>query len=387
MKQAIELYIHIPFCVRKCNYCDFLSFASDEDTQEKYVSQLINELTFRAALCSDYSVSSVFIGGGTPSIISEKHIADILEAVDKNYYIKPDCEITIECNPASAMRHKFSSYKKAGINRLSLGLQSADNAELKVLGRIHTFEDFLKAYQSARMEGFDNVNVDLINCFPMQSLKTWKRTLKNVLMLKVEHVSVYNLIVEEGTPFYDMRQRGLLLMPSEEEQTAIDGFTKECMAKYGYERYEFSNYAKPGHECRHNIGYWSGVPYIGFGIGASSMFERMRWKNTSSMSGYMNIDFESDADTVCSGLMTEVTALSREDRMSEFVYLGMRLTKGVSATDFRTEFSAQIENVFGEQLEKNIGLGLIEYDGDRYRLTERGIDVSNVVLSDFLLEE
>ena len=386
MRQAIELYIHIPFCVRKCNYCDFLSFSSDEETQGKYVSQLINELTFRAALCSDYSVSSVFIGGGTPSVLHEKLISAIIETIDKNYYVRPDMELTIECNPSSAMRHKFAAYKKAGINRLSIGLQSADNAELRVLGRIHTFEDFLKSYQSARMEGFDNINVDLINCFPMQSLRTWKKTLKNVLMLKADHVSVYNLIVEEGTPFYDMQKRGLLLMPSEEEQTAIDEFTKECMAKYGYRRYEFSNYAKPGHECRHNIGYWTGVPYIGFGIGASSLYGKMRWKNTSDMSAYMGISFEADADAVCSGLMTEVTMLSREDKMSEFVYLGMRLTDGISATDFRSNFGAQIENVFGDALSKNMELGLIEHVGDRYRLTDRGIDVSNVVLSDFLLE-
>lgn len=386
MRQAIELYIHIPFCVRKCNYCDFLSFSSDEETQEKYVSQLINELTFRAALCSDYSVSSVFIGGGTPSVLHEKLISAIIETIDKNYYVRPDMELTIECNPSSAMRHKFAAYKKAGINRLSIGLQSADNAELRVLGRIHTFEDFLKSYQSARMEGFDNINVDLINCFPMQSLRTWKKTLKNVLMLKADHVSVYNLIIEEGTPFYDMQKRGLLLMPSEEEQTAIDEFTKECMAKYGYRRYEFSNYAKPGHECRHNIGYWTGVPYIGFGIGASSLYGKMRWKNTSDMSAYMGISFEADADAVCSGLMTEVNMLSREDKMSEFVYLGMRLTDGISATDFRSNFGAQIENVFGDALSKNMELRLIEHAGDRYRLTDRGIDVSNIVLSDFLLE-
>ena len=167
MKQEIELYIHIPFCVKKCNYCDFLSFPSGTEQQEKYALQLIKELTFRSPLCGEYAVSSVFIGGGTPSIISEKLITEIMQTIDKYYYVKPDMEVTIECNPASAMRHKFTAYRNAGINRLSMGLQSADNAELKMLGRIHTFEDFLKSYQSARMEGFTNINIDLINCFPM----------------------------------------------------------------------------------------------------------------------------------------------------------------------------------------------------------------------------
>lgn len=385
MKQEIELYIHIPFCVKKCNYCDFLSFPSGTEQQEKYALQLIKELTFRSPLCGEYAVSSVFIGGGTPSIISEKLIAEIMQTIDKYYYVKPDMEVTIECNPASAMRHKFTAYRNAGINRLSIGLQSADNAELKMLGRIHTFEDFLKSYQSARMEGFTNINIDLINCFPMQSIKTWKKTLRNVLMLKPEHVSVYNLIVEEGTPFYDMREKGLLLMPTEEEQAEIDSFTAECMARYGFGRYEFSNYSRPGRECRHNIGYWTGVPYIGFGIGAASYFGGMRWKNTSDIGEYMEIDLGGDADEACGRLMKDTVKLTRENRMEEFMFLGMRMLQGVSAGDFRKNFAAEIENVFGAPLKKGIEQGLIEAEGDRYRLTKRGIEVSNVVLSEFLL--
>ncbi len=385
MKQEIELYIHIPFCVKKCNYCDFLSFPSGTEKQAEYAAQLIKELTFRSALCGEYIVSSVFIGGGTPSVISEKLISGIMETIDKYYYVKPDMEVTIECNPASAMKHRFAEYKRAGINRLSIGLQSADNAELKMLGRVHTFEDFLKSYQSARMEGFNNINIDLINCFPMQSIKTWKRTLKNVLMLKPEHVSVYNLIIEEGTPFYDMREKGLLLMPTEEEQAEIDGFTKECMSRYGFNRYEFSNFSKPGHECRHNTGYWTGVFYMGFGIGAASYFEGMRWKNTTDMNRYMEIDFGRDAEGVCEELMTETVRLTRENRMEEFVFLGMRMLKGISAEDFRKNFAAEFDIVFEKPLKSNMEKGLIERVEDRYRLTERGIEVSNVVLSEFLL--
>ena len=386
MKQELELYIHIPFCVKKCNYCDFLSFPGTLRAQEEYVAQLINELTFRAAFCSEYTVSSVFVGGGTPSVIPETLIAAILEAVNKYYYTRPDMEVTVECNPASAMRHKFAAYKSAGVNRLSIGLQSADNAELKMLGRIHTFEEFLKSYQFARMEGFDNINVDLISCIPMQSLKNWKRTLKNTLMLKVDHVSVYNLIIEEGTPFYDMNKKGLLLMPGEDEQAAIDDFTAECMDKYGYIRYEFSNYAKSGKECRHNIGYWKGVPYIGFGIGASSYFEGVRWNNVRNISSYMNIRFDNEDPLKADELLKEnAVKLSREDRIEEFMFLGLRMISGVSASDFRMRFGAQIENVYGEVLRKNTANGLIINEDDNYRLSDRGIEISNTVLSDFLL--
>lgn len=398
MKQELEIYIHIPFCVKKCNYCDFLSFPCSSEVHDVYVKKLMEELIYRSVWCREYSVSSVFIGGGTPSSIHERYIADILETLNKYYYTRPDMEITIECNPASVMRHKFSTYKKAGVNRLSIGLQSADNAELKMLGRIHSFEEFLKAYQSARMEGFDNINVDLIDCIPMQSLKTWKKTLRNVLMLKPEHVSVYNLIVEEGTPFYEMQQKGLLLMPSEEEQSAIDLFTKECMDKYGYKRYEFSNYSRPGRECRHNKGYWTGVPYIGFGIGAASSFAGVRWNNIRDIQKYLALnlkntdgpdpDFKSVAEPVDeadSVLRTDIQKLSRTDRMEEYMYLGMRLTEGVSAEDFRREFGAGIEEIFGEPLKKHAASGLIIKDGERYRLSDRGIDLSNIVLSDFLL--
>ena len=402
MKRELELYIHIPFCVKKCNYCDFLSFHAGEEIQDAYISQLLREIALSSGFAGDYSVRSVFIGGGTPSIISEHHIAGILETINKYYYTKPDIEITIECNPASAMRHKFAEYKKAGINRLSIGLQSADNAELKMLGRAHTFEEFLKCYQSARMEGFDNINVDLISCIPMQSIRTWKKTLKNTLMLKVDHVSVYNLMIEEGTPFYEMNTKGLLIMPSEEEQAEIDRFTLECMKQYGYERYEFSNFCKPGRQCRHNTGYWSGVPYIGFGIGAASCFENVRWNNIRDIRKYLRLDLdgyfggvggpikesmlsETQIESAEQDLRTDVTKLSQNDRMEEFMYLGMRLTSGVSKERFRTEFAKEMDDVFADAIKKNLELGLMEDSGESYRLTDRGIEISNVVLSDFLL--
>lgn len=387
MKPALELYIHIPFCERKCNYCDFLSFRAEPGMHGDYVSQLIKELTGMSAVCSNYSVSSVFVGGGTPSILQAEYIEAILDAVRKHYDLSETAEITIECNPGTIIRHKLAAYKKAGINRLSIGLQSADNAELKLLGRVHSFEDFLKTFQAARMEDFQNINVDLINCFPMQSMNTWRKTLRTVLMLKPEHVSVYNLIIEPGTPFAEMQDEGVLMMPSEEEQEEIDSYTKSYMKRSGYSRYEFSNWCRPGFECRHNYGYWTGVPYLGFGLGASSFFSGYRWKNTSDIGEYLGLDPEKDPDGAAERLRTEVTKLSREDRMEEFMYLGLRCTEGVSAMSFLGKFGVQIDEIFGRPLEKNMGLGLMEQDGDRYRLTERGIDVSNRVLSEFLLEK
>ena len=387
MKPALELYIHIPFCERKCNYCDFLSFRAEPGMHEDYVSQLIKELTGMSAVCSNYSVSSVFVGGGTPSILQAEYIETILDTIRKHYDLSETAEITIECNPGTIIRHKLAAYKAAGINRLSIGLQSADNAELKLLGRVHSFEDFLKTFQAARMEGFQNINVDLINCFPMQSMKTWRKTLRTVLMLKPEHVSVYNLIIEPGTPFAEMQKEGVLMMPSEEEQEKIDAYTKSYMQRSGYSRYEFSNWCRPGFECRHNYGYWTGVPYLGFGLGAASYFSGYRWKNTSDIGEYLGLNPEKDPDGAAERLRTEVTKLSREDRMEEFMYLGLRCTEGVSAMSFLGKFGVQIDEVFGKPLERNMSLGLMEQDGDRYRLTERGIDVSNRVLSEFLLEK
>ena len=385
MEQELELYVHIPFCAKKCNYCDFLSFPASQKVQQDYVNQLLSEIGNTASICGDYGVRSVFIGGGTPSLLEPQHIRAVMDAIRQGYHLNRDAEITIECNPSSAMRHKFSLYQKAGINRLSIGLQSADNDELRMLGRLHTSEEFLKCYQGARMEGFRNINIDLINCLPMQTLKTWKKTLRTVLMLKPEHVSVYNLIVEEGTPFAGMQQEGLLMLPSEEETLAIDSFTREYMEKMGYQRYEISNYAKPGYACRHNIGYWTEVPYIGFGLGASSFFDKLRWSNTRELSDYMAADFRREEGF--SAVRQEVHALSRKEMIEEFMFLGLRMSEGVSETEFLLRFQRRIDLVYGEQLRKFSELGLLSHEEGRWRFTPRGMDLSNAVLSEFLLEE
>ena len=384
MKPNIEIYIHIPFCEKKCNYCDFLSFKSDAGTQGKYMAQLQQELAVMSSESAAYTVSSCFVGGGTPSVLPPDMISRLLDTLRTYYDVADDAEITIESNPGSLMRHKLSEYRESGVNRLSIGLQSADNAELKLLGRIHTFEEFLKTYQTARMEGFDNINVDLIDCIPMQSMNTWRKTLRNVVMLKPEHISVYNLIIEPGTIFYEMNKEGVLMMPSEDEQAKIDEYTRTYMKKMGYERYEFSNWAKSGRECRHNLGYWQGVPYIGFGLGASSYFNGCRWKNTDDIREYMQLDLKNKGIETLGESRREYKELSRTERMEEFMILGLRCTKGVSESVFYGRFGRELSEVYGGQLSKYVGMGLIEHSDGMYRLTERGIDVSNVILSEFL---
>lgn len=384
MKQALELYLHIPFCAKKCNYCDFLSFPAMPAVQAQYLEQLIREIRYTGPACVEYHVVSVFIGGGTPSMLEAVQIGEIMDAVQESFEVDADAEITIECNPGSTLRHKFAAWKRAGINRLSIGLQSADNTELKMLGRIHTFEEFLKCYQGARMEGFENINIDLINCLPMQRLTTWKKTLRSCLMLRPEHVSVYNLILEPGTPFYEMYQKGLLILPDEEEQAQIDAFTRDYMQKQGFQRYEISNWEQKGHACRHNIGYWTGVPYIGFGLGASSYFEDFRWKNTVSLREYMGIRFE-EGRPAFEKMRKELHRLSREEEMEEFMFLGLRLVAGVSESRFLARFGQRMDSVYGKQLEKFTAQGLLLRERGRVRLTERGMDLSNLVMSDFLL--
>ena len=384
MKPNIEIYIHIPFCEKKCNYCDFLSFKSDAGTQGKYMAQLQQELAVMSSESAAYTVSSCFVGGGTPSVLPPDMISRLLDTLRTYYDVADDAEITIESNPGSLMRHKLSEYREAGVNRLSIGLQSADNAELKLLGRIHTFEEFLKTYQTARMEGFDNINVDLIDCIPMQSMNTWRKTLRNVVMLKPEHISVYNLIIEPGTIFYEMNKEGVLMMPSEDEQAKIDEYTRTYMKKMGYERYEFSNWAKSGRECRHNLGYWQGVPYIGFGLGASSYFNGCRWKNTDDIREYMQLDLKNKGIETLGESRREYKELSRTERMEEFMILGLRCTKGVSESVFYGRFGRELSEVYGGQLSKYVGMGLIEHSDGMYRLTKGGLDVINVILSEFL---
>ena len=384
--REMELYVHIPFCVQKCSYCDFLSMPAEDEVKKEYVSRLKEEIRQMSEKYPGRMVKSVFFGGGTPSILPGSAIVKIMDCIREHFQIREDGEITIECNPGTLDVSRLTQYKRAGINRLSLGLQSADDRELKLLGRIHTYEDFLKSFDCARKCGFDNINVDVMSGLPTQKLKSWEQTLKKVTGLKPEHISAYGLIIEEGTPFWkiygydeETRQKGgqPLFLPSEEEERQMYAFTEAYLAKKGYERYEISNYAKPGCQCVHNRGYWDRSDYLGLGLGASSMMDNCRFSNTGSMDAYLK------GQT----LEGEVYRLSRREQMEEYMFLGMRMMEGISRADFLKQFQVTVDFVYADVLKNLKQEGLILDEEGRIRLTDRGIDVSNYVFSQFLMDE
>lgn len=375
--QALGVYIHIPFCVQKCVYCDFLSAPATKERQKAYVEALKREIEEEAKYYSDYKIETVFFGGGTPSILEAEEIAECLAVLRKNYPISQDTEITIEMNPGTATPQKLQGLRKAGVNRLSIGLQSAQNEELKLLGRIHTWENFLQTYDMARAAGFTNINIDLMSALPGQNCETWEDTLQKVLALKPEHISAYSLIIEEGTVLYDQLEQ-YPSIPSEEDDRLMYQRTKELLHAYGYERYEISNYALKGYESRHNTIYWTRKAYVGFGLGASSMVADRRWNNTTDMTRYLAPDTEKKEN---------LQALSAQECMEEYMFLGLRMMQGVSVKRFYQTFGNTMQEVYGMVIDKWIREGYLQQDGDFICFTDKGIDVSNVILSDFLLDD
>ena len=381
--KELELYLHIPFCVKKCNYCDFLSAPAGEETRAAYVDALLEEIRgFDEP--EDYEVVTVFFGGGTPSILPGQAIFRIMEALREKFSFRKGAEITLEANPGTVDKEKLSFYKKAGINRLSFGLQSADAEELKKLGRIHTWEKFLESFQLAREAGFSNINVDLMSALPGQTKESWEKTLRQVLALQPEHISAYSLIIEEGTPFYQLYEKDVErrdageepeLIPSEEEERAMYEATGRILKEQGYLHYEISNYAKPGCECHHNLGYWQRRDYLGFGLGASTLLNPVRYKNTEDLEAYLGGDFSKK----------EFFVLTKDNQIEETMFLGLRVLEGVSKEQFREQFSCELRVVYRKELDKLEKEGLLEEEGDFVRLTSRGIDLSNPVLAEFLL--
>lgn len=379
-KRALELYIHIPFCVRKCAYCDFLSFAAPERAYRDYVEKLIEELYGQSASFQDYCVTSIFLGGGTPSILPAKLVEELFAVLYECFDVAEDAEITIEANPGTLTMEKLETYLQSGINRLSIGLQSSDDEELRTLGRIHCYDDFLKSYQRARQAGFTNISVDLMSALPGQTVQSWKSTLRKIMMLKPEHISAYSLIIEEGTLFYDRYHEDESAFPDEDADREMYHLTKELLAAQGYERYEISNYAKPGYECRHNTGYWTGVDYLGLGLGASSYTHGFRYHNTTDMKEYLSLDLRESGAAAC-----DIQEMSMDEKMEEFMFLGLRMMEGVSGSEFLKRFDQNMWNVYGDVLKKLEKQGLIEVKAPMVRLTEFGIDVSNLVFEEFLM--
>ena len=382
----MELYIHIPFCVKKCDYCDFLSFAADEQTQKSYVAALQKELAFYGAKYKDRRITTIFIGGGTPSWLKEDYMQAIMETVYHYFSVEQDAEITIECNPGTITEHKFEVYRRIGINRLSIGLQSVHNEELKILGRIHTFEQFLKTYDMARKHGFSNINIDLMSSLPGQTPEIFCDSLYQVLKLKPEHISVYSLIIEKGTPFYELyrfdavRQAAGMQtesLPTEEEEYQTTKRTQHILKEAGYHWYEISNFAKPGYECRHNIGYWKRVDYLGVGLGASSLIDNVRYSNTRDLYTYLSVPADSLHETAAQ--------ITRNEQMEEFMFLGLRMRDGFYRDEFTQAFGIPIEAVYGDALNHLQQEELLLKREGRIYLTDKGMDLNNYVVAQFML--
>ena len=371
---SMESYIHIPFCIRKCDYCDFLSGPSGPEEQADYVQALLREIQ-AVEEGEGRSVSSIFIGGGTPSVLDERLLGDILREIRNRFKMEEDAEITIEVNPGTANIGKLQAYREMGINRLSIGLQSPEDRELKILGRIHNYGQFLETYQEARTVGFDNINIDLMSAIPDQTYEGWVKNLRTVAELEPEHISAYSLIVEEGTPFAARK----LNLPDEDTEYNMYEATAQILKEYGFEQYEISNYARKGRECRHNVGYWTRQDYLGFGLGASSLYGKERFANTTDMKKYLENSKNPEK------IREKEPSLTREDEMAEFMFLGLRMTKGISKADFQRCFGCTIESVYGEVLEKYESMELLLEKDGRIFLSREGIHVSNSIMAEFLL--
>ncbi len=385
-KKELSIYIHIPFCIKKCHYCDFLSGPANVEVQERYLQALIQEIRQEAVKYADRQVCTVFIGGGTPSVVSPKWIEKILHTVFECFQVAEEKEITIEVNPGTVDEYKLSCYRKAGVNRLSIGLQSADNKELEILGRIHSAEDFCRTYEYAVKSGFNNINIDVMSAIPGQTLESYQNTLQKVLELNPPpaHISSYSLIIEEGTPFYENTP----VLPDEETDREMYKITNDILDANGYHRYEISNYAKEDYECRHNKVYWQRGDYVGFGIGAASLIDNVRFSNIRDMNKYMNLVEVGNYD----GCKEEQEILSVEEQMEEYMFLGLRIITGVSKERFARNFGKTMDEVYPGLVEQLQNQGLLysyrdEVTEETYiALTEFGLDVSNVVMAEFLLK-
>ncbi len=426
-RKALALYVHIPFCVRKCAYCDFLSAPASEKDKENYVNLLCREIEREADCYPDYRGQTVFFGGGTPTTLRVEQLGRILCKLMECFVIPEktqEPEITLECNPGTVDGSDLKKLREAGFNRLSIGLQSMRNEELERLGRIHTREDFLETFHLARKAGFRNINVDLMSALPGQSVESYAKTLREAAALHPEHISAYSLIIEEGTLFYERygeaeRQRQREgedrehLLPTEEEERQMYEVTEEILEQRGYHRYEISNYALPGYECRHNITYWERGNYLGFGLGAASLMDNCRFTKSRDLKEYEEqlqecggIGGSKEAEKykerykngkkvvpasegkepfTAEYLHRDQQQLSLQEQMEEFMFLGLRLAKGISRREFQDYFHVPIECIYGEVLKKLEEQNFLAGAGDRISLTKQGIDVSNIILAEFLL--
>lgn len=367
----IGLYVHIPFCVRKCNYCDFCSFAGvDKDTRSAYINKMCEEI--ESYKDKEIAIDTIFFGGGTPTLLSPTEFSRIVKSIKNTFSVSDDVEFAMEANPGTTNRAKISELVKLGVNRFSIGLQSIHGNELKKLGRIHDFEDFKKAFNDMRAEGIANINVDLMYGIPEQTKETFRETLKKVTEISPEHLSVYGLILEEGTPFFDMK--GELKLPSEDEECDMYSLASEFLSRNGYSHYEISNYAKPGFESKHNLKYWKDQEYIGVGVSAYSYFNGRRFGNTKSISDYISADSPIAYDE----------PIDLNEEKYEYVMLALRLKDGFSSEDYKKRFGEDFISGREETIKEFVDRGYMSVCGDRIFLTESGFYVSNYILTELL---
>ena len=369
--REIGIYIHIPFCKQKCLYCDFLSFTNKEKYEEKYIKSLIKEIENWKKANKDIKIKTVYIGGGTPSYINSYYISEIMQKLD----LKDAEEITIEANPGSITKEKLEIYKKSGINRISIGLQSTNDELLKKMGRIHTFEEFMQSYELAKQSGFSNINIDLMIGLPSQTMGDVKEEIKEILKLEPTHISVYSLIVEENTKLEKMIKDGALKLLDEDLERKMYWYVKNTLEMNGYEHYEISNFAKKGFSSKHNLDCWSQKEYRGFGLGAHSYIENKRFSNTESLDNYIKNDFEKNI------IIHEIQ--QNEEKMKEFMLLALRKIEGVSIEEFTGKFKENPLKKFKLEIEKLTCEKLIKIEGDNIKLTNKGLDLANLVWEEF----
>ena len=369
--KELGIYIHIPFCKKKCDYCDFISHCDKSNLIEEYIEKLKEEIE-SGLKNKEYEITTIYIGGGTPSFIDSKYIVDILNIIKEKYNLE-NTEITIELNPGTVTEEKLLDYKEVGINRLSIGLQETNNEILKEIGRIHTYEEFLETYNLARNIGFKNINVDLMIGLPNQSIQNIKESLNKLINLNPEHISVYSLILEEGTKLYKKYENNELELPDEELERNMYWYVKNTLENNGYKHYEISNFSKKGYKSMHNLNCWEQKEYIGFGLNAHSYVEGVRYSNTESLEEYIKGRGK---------IIHEKQTI--EDMKKEYMLLGLRKIEGISIQKFEEKFVENPIFLFRNELNKLVEQDLLEVDGDIIKLTNKGLDLANIVWEEFV---
>lgn len=374
----LSLYIHIPFCMSKCYYCDFVSFSNMKDKVDLYIDCLMRELSIYKDRLRNYNIRTIFIGGGTPSCIDPMNIYRILEYIKKNYDTSRLIEVTIEANPGTLDKEKVQIYREAGINRVSMGVQTLDDHLLKSIGRIHNVKDFYNSYELLREENINNINVDLIFGLPNQTISDVIGSLKKVIELGLEHISYYGLILEENTKLHKLYNEGKIILPDEDIERLMYHKACEYLINNGYNHYEISNFALPGYECKHNLVYWDVKPYLGVGLNSHSNIEGKRFFNSSNINTYI------ESINMRKLPIEGEEIIDKDTEIEEFCILGLRKIKGINKIVFKRRFNVEIENIYGDIIDKHVDNALIINNNDYIYLTKRGLDLSNIVEVDFL---